>query len=93
LRHIIDSGKSVYAVAKEFVLYHQTVQRWFLGFSTHEEQAKRICFVNGGQFPRDGPGFASALLQHFRTTGNKNLEHGTSLAMVRLHDGFSCRLY
>jgi hypothetical protein len=80
-------------VAKEFVLYHQTVQRWVLGFSTHDEPAKWACFVSGWQSPRDGPELASALLRHFRTIGNNNLERGTSLAMVRIYDRFSCRLY
>jgi len=93
LRLIVDSGKCVYTVAKEFVLYHRTVQRWLLGFSTYNEPAKWDCFVSGWQSPRDGPELAPVLLQHFRTIGKNNLEHGTSLAMLRLHDGFSCRLY
>jgi hypothetical protein len=43
--------------------------------------------------PRDGTEIAPSLLKQFRSMGNGDLEAGTSLAMVRLHEGFSCRLY
>jgi hypothetical protein len=92
LDSIIALGKSIYAVSKMFVLYHKTLSRWMRGFSGHNVNAKWACFFHG-DLPRDAAGFAPALLRHFRTMGNGNLEGGTSVAMARLHEDFSCCLY
>ena len=92
LDFIIAQGKSIYEVSRMFVVYHKTLSHWVQGFRGHNINAKWACFFHG-DLPRDEAGFAPALLRHFRSMGNGNLEDGTSAAMVCLHEGFSCRLY
>lgn len=92
LENIIELGKSAYVVAKEFVMCHKTPRRWFRGFSRQNEIAKWACFFHG-DLPRDSTEFAPLLLKQFRLMGNGDLAAGTSLAMVRLHEEFSCGLY
>jgi hypothetical protein len=92
LRYIVELGSSITATARRFDLYRPTLRRWERGFSRRNEIAKWACFFHG-DLPREAAGLAPALLRHFRTIGNGNLEVGTSLGMVRLHKGFSCGLY
>jgi hypothetical protein len=92
LKNIIELRKSAYALSKMFVMCHKTPRRWFQGFSQQNEIAKWACFFHG-DLPRDTSGLAPSLLKQFRSMGNGDLEAGTTLAMVRLHDGFSCRFY
>lgn len=73
-------------------MYRSTLRRWERGLSRQNEIAKWACFYHG-DLPRDTSGLALSLLKQFRLMGNGDLEAGTSLAMVRLHEGFSCRLY
>lgn len=93
LQTIIKLGNRISAAAQRYGIYRTTLRRWFHGFSKYDINAKWACFFHG-DLPREATaGFAPALLNRFRTIGNGNLEDGTSLAMVRLHEGFSCRLY
>jgi len=92
LRYIIELGSSIRATARHFGLYRSTVRRWFRGFSRQNEIAKWACFFHG-DLPRDTSGLAPSLLKQFRLMGTGDLKAGTSLAMVCLHEGFSCRLY
>lgn len=92
LRYIIELGGSIRAAARRFGMYRSTLRRWERGFSRYNVNAKWACFFHG-DLPGDAAGLAPALLRHFRTIGNGNLEGGTSLGMVCLHEGFSCRLY
>ncbi|MBN1759063.1 MAG: helix-turn-helix domain-containing protein [Chitinispirillaceae bacterium] len=93
LQYIIELGSSIRATAGHFGIYRSTVRRWMRGFSRHDINAKWACFFHGDLPRKTTAGFAPALLRHFRAMGKGNLEDGTSLAMLRLHDGFSCRLY
>jgi len=92
LRYIVELGSSITATARRFDLYRPTLRRWVRGFSRQNEIAKWACFFHG-DLPRDTSGLAPSLLKQFRSMGNGDLEAGTSLAMVRLHEEFSCRLY
>jgi len=92
LKYIIELGSSISATARQFDLYRPTLRRWFRGFSRRNEIAKWACFFHG-DLPRDTSGFAPSLLKQFRSMGNGDIKAGTSLAMVCLHEGFSCRLY
>jgi hypothetical protein len=92
LRCIIELGTSISATARRFGLCRATLRRWEQGFSRRNEIAKWACFFHG-DLPRASAGLAPALLGRFRILGFGDLEIGTSLAMVRLHEGFSCSLY
>jgi hypothetical protein len=92
LRYIIELGSSIRAVARRFNVYRTTIRRWVRGFSRYNVNAKWACFFHG-DLPRDDSVFAPLLLKQFRSMGNGDLKAGTSLAMVCLYEGFSCRLY
>jgi hypothetical protein len=92
LRYITELGGNTSAAARHFEMYRPTLRRWFRGLSRQNEIAKWACFFHG-DLPAATSGFAPSLLKQFHFLGNGDLEAGTSLAMVRLHDGFSCRLY
>lgn len=92
LKYIVELGSSISATARHFDMYRSTIRHWFRGFSRQNEIAKWACFFHG-DLPRDTSGFTLSLLNQFRAMGSGDLEAGTSLAMVCLHEGFSCRLY
>ena len=92
LRYIVELGSSVTATARRFDVYRPTLRRWERGFSRQNEIAKWACFFHG-DLPHATSSLALSLLKKFRSMGNGDLEAGTSLAMVCLHEGFSCRLY
>jgi hypothetical protein len=92
LRYIIELGNRIRATAGHFDVYRSTVRRWVRGFSRCNINAKWACFFHG-DLHRDGSEIAPLLLKHFHTMGNDDLAVGSSLAMVCLQEGFSCRLY
>jgi len=92
LKYIIELGNRIRATARHFDVYRSTVRRWVRGLSHCNVNAKWACFFHG-DLPRNDAEVAPLLLKQFRSMGNGELKAGSSLAMVRLHEGFSCRLY
>ena len=92
LSKLIEQGRSVCSTAKECSVPRQTLRRWKSGLSSANTAAKWACFFHGG-LPGSGNDLGTALLMYFRKSGSGELSNGTALAMVCLHEGFSCPLY
>jgi hypothetical protein len=92
LSALIEEKHSAYGTAKEFGLPRQTLHRWNNSLTDVNIAAKWACFFHGG-LPSPDTDFSTALLKFFRKSGNGDQPKGTALAMVCLHEGFSCSLY
>jgi hypothetical protein len=89
---LIDSGRSVAGVGRQYGVARHTLRRWVGGFAKQNTLRKRLCFF-GSVVASDGEDFLKRLFGHIQAVGKSDLETGTALCMRKLAADFSCALY
>jgi hypothetical protein len=93
LSKLVENGRSICSVAKEQGVPRQTLRRWKRGLFFLNAVAKWVCFFHGKGLPAGDSVLSVALMRYFHQCGNNDLSQGTVLAMICLHERFSCGLY